>query len=144
MLKIIVPILMLTSAAQAGEAVGGYMFIVGAIPSAIAAETETDFMRKPFRTRVGELSAVWSAECGADVFAWHSNLISNEDGPFAPDMWIGILAMEPTKEALMAAMPESACVADGYITQGIVVYPSSYQYCAFNEGTPDYDAENCD
>ncbi len=144
MLRYVLPALMLTGAAQAGEAVGGYMFIVGAIPSDIPAETEVDFMRKPFRERVGALSAAWSAECGADVFAWHSNLISNEDGPFTPDMWIGILAMEPTKEALLAALPDSACVAGGYIAQGIVVYPSAYQYCAFNEGTPDYDAENCD
>ncbi len=144
MFKYVLPILMLTGTAHAGEAVGGYMFIVGAIPSTIPAQTEVDFMRKPFRSRVGELSAAWSAECEANVFAWHSNLISNEDGPFAPDMWIGILAMEPTKEELLAALPDSACIADGYITQGIVVYPSSYQYCAFNEGTPDYDAENCD
>jgi hypothetical protein len=144
MFKFVLPILMLTSAARAGDMVEGYMFIIGAIPSAIPAETEVDIMRKPFRNRVRELSDAWSAECDANVIAWHSNLISNKDGPFAPDMWIGMLAMEPTKEALMAALPDSACVANGYIAQGIVVYPSSYQYCAINEGTPNYDAENCD
>ena len=144
MLKIVLPALVLGSAAQAGDMVEGYMFIVGAIASEIPAETEVDFMRKPFRSRVGALSAAWTAECGANVFAWHTNLISNEDRPFAPDMWVGILAMEPTKEALLAALPESACIANGYIAQGKVVYPSAYQYCAFNEGTPDYDAASCD
>jgi hypothetical protein len=42
-----------------------------------------------------------------------------------------------------ANLPDSPCATQGVIRKGTMVYPSAYQYCAFSEGTPEYDAEAC-
>jgi len=144
MFKKTIAAFLLASTAQAGDFVEGYFYIIGAVPSNIPAQNQEDFARKAFRARVGELSAAWSAECGADVFAWNTNLMTGEDVPFAPDMWVGILASGPSRAELQADMPDSPCATQGFIRKGSMVYPSAYQYCAFNEGTPEYDAATCD
>jgi len=135
---------LLAGSAQAGEAYEGYYYIVGAVASDIPAQSQDDFASKAFRSRVSELSEMWSAECGANVFAWHTNLMSNTDAPFAPDFWIGILAMEPTEAALAAALPESSCAQLGYVASGVMVFPTAYQYCASgdDDGTETW-AETC-
>lgn len=144
MIRSTIAAIFLASIAQAGDYVGGYFYIVGAIPATVPAQKQADFARKAFRDRVGVLSAEWTAECGANVFAWYTNLMTGDDVPFAPDMWVGILASGATLAEMEADMPESPCAAQGVIRKGSMVYPSAYQYCAFNENTPEYDAATCD
>ena len=144
MIKKTMAMMLLASTAHAGEFFEGYFYIMGAVPAHMREQAPDDFSRKDFRARAHELSAMWSEQCGARVFAWHTNLMSGTEVPFAPDMWVGILESAETREELAEIMPESACANQGYVRGGKMVIPASYQYCAFSELSSDYNAEICD
>jgi len=144
MIKKTIVLMMLASTADAGEYFEGYFYIMGAVPAHMRTQSPDDFARKDFRVRALELSEMWSAECGARVFAWHTNLMSSAEVPFEPDMWVGILESAETKEELAQIMPETPCASTGYVRGGSMVIPTSYQYCALAENDPDYNPEICD
>ena len=144
MLKATVTAYLISTSAHAGDAIESYFFIIGAAPSAVPTQHQADYTTQAFRSYLSELSAKWSAACSADVFAWPTNLISNNQPSWQPDMWVGILAMEPTEEALMAALPEaSPCLESGYSASGVIVFPSAYQYCAMGDDGSESWAETC-
>ncbi len=130
MIRKILILLIIALPVRAGDAFEAYFYIVGAIPSELIVETDTDTASAAFRDRLNELTEEWTEKCGARVTIWHTNMMSNEETPWTPDLWFAYIADGETREITRANVPDSPCADGGYIKQGFMVVPGAFQMCA--------------
>ncbi len=123
-------LLLIALPVRAGDAFEAYFYIVGAIPSDLTVETDTDTASSAFRDRLNELSEEWSEKCGVNVNIWHTNMVSNDETPWTPDLWFAYIADGDTAAEARANVPDTPCAEGGYVKRGFLVVPGMFQMCA--------------
>lgn len=139
----IVSSLLFAPIAQAGDLVGGYILVVGSIPSTIPVKEMTDVAKPVFRKTIAELSEKWSKKCEARVNIWHTNLIFNETNPWTPDYWVAYIAMEATEAEVYSIAPATGCISESYTKYGEMTFPTLFQICAQPEIYPELYQQSC-
>ena len=129
--------------AQAGDNVGGYLLIIGSIPSTIQVAEMTDVAKPVFRDTIAELSEEWSAKCEARVDIWHTNLIYNETNPWTPDYWVAYIAFEETEAEAYSVAPATGCISESYAKYGEMTSPTLFQICAQPDVYPELYEQSC-
>jgi|LGOV01.1.fsa_nt_gb hypothetical protein len=129
--------------AQAGDYVGGYILVVGSLPSTIRVEEMTDVGRPVFRDTIATLSKEWSEKCAARVDIWHTNLIDNEANPWTPDHWVAYIAFEETEAEAYSVAPATACISESYAKYGDMTFPTLFQICAQPDVYPELYEQSC-
>ena len=123
-------LLILALPVRAGDAFEAYFYIVGAIPSEMSVETGTDTASAAFRDRLNELTEEWTETCGTHVNIWHTNMMSDEETPWTPNLWFAYIADGDTADQARLNVPASPCAEGGYVKRGFMVIPTFFQMCA--------------
>ena len=129
--------------AHAGDNIGGYILVIGSIPSTIPVEEMTDVAKPVFRNTIADLSAEWSEKCEARVDIWHTNLIYNETNPWTPDYWVAYIAFEETEAEAYSAAPATGCISESYAKYGEMTFPTLFQICAQPDVYPELYEQSC-
>jgi hypothetical protein len=129
--------------AQAGDYVGGYILVVGSIPSTIPVVEMTDVGRPVFRDTIAALSEEWSEKCDARVDIWHTNLIYNETNPWTPDYWVAYIAFEETEAEAYSVAPATGCISESYAKYAEMTFPTLFQICAQPDIYPELYEQSC-
>ena len=130
MFRMMLILLLIALPVRAGDAFEAYFYIVGAIPSELKVETDTDTASAAFRDRLNTLSAEWTEKCGVHVNVWHTNMVSDDETPWTPNLWFAYLSDGDTAAQARANLPNTACAEGGYVKRGFMVIPTMFQMCA--------------
>lgn len=123
-----------------------FYFVVSTVP----APDELNAFQGPvggnrYLSVTGALANQMSEQCQADVFVFYTNLMSDEDTPWAPDYLFAYIGGYEDRERVLEEARASSCFDDGYLKKGAAFMPERIFICATGEGLEDIqDDEYCE